>query len=270
MKPTIARAAIFGLGPLVASLLPACAVAPAGSDETSTTAAAIADGTPSTYPVVQVSGQPGGIGGPCSGTLISDSWVLTGFNCAELANESVTVCTTPQPGPCAVSAEIYLQQGPTWANLIHLATPLEHLPSYPALSTTPITVGEPLTCAGTSAAGPTQGPFEITGVESSSSGLYYPSPAGTAQLQGSDMGGGCFQNATLSGVLGKGGWDMEDVSQVASWAQSTMCGGAMCGTVVDGENTLSCGTCADGDRCSSGVCVPWPHLPPPHCIGLCM
>jgi hypothetical protein len=258
------RSAAFALLPGLL-LVAACSAAP-GSDPSATTSEAISGGIPSAYPIVQVS-QANWITG-ASGTLISDSWVLSGFNAAELTTEPVTVCLTPG-GPCVTSSEIYPHVGGRFGNLVHLPQPLEHLASYPALSTTALAVNDVLTCAGTSPSGPMQGAFELTG-QPGAGDLFYPTAVGAAQLQGLDMGGGCFVNDTLAGVVGKVGAVIEDVAPIAAAITSEMCGGRTCGTVLDGQNVIACGACADGEFCSKyGYCTT-PKVPPPHCDGLCM
>lgn len=249
-------------------LLAACAVDPSAPERSGSTSEAITGGTSTTLPVVEVFPQGGGIYG-CSGTLISDSWVLTGSNCAEVATESAVVCL-PGGAPCVGSSAIIVEGGAPYANLVHLSQPLEHLSSYPTLSTTPLSIGEQLTCAGAALGVAAQGGFEISSALPDSSVLFYTSPTGTAQLQGNDMGGACFTGSTLAAIIGKAAIYVGDVSPAASWITTQMCGQATCGTVTDGANVIACGTCGPQEICAAGTCLPRVHVPPPPCHGLCM
>ncbi len=254
--------------PVVCSLsllaLAACSAAP-GEDPASSTNDAITNGTPSTHPVVQINVYNNGAWDRCSGTLISDSYVLTAFTCLNGApTTGLTVCETPHPGRCSnVVAVVGSPSNAVYGTLLRLETPITKS-SYPAISRTHLAIGSPMTCAAPSPLGPvygpTEGPFVVGLAINPARGWFGISPTGGAQI-GTDRGDGCFQGDTLVALEGKGTGSVQDASFLASWVDSVFCGARTCGNVVEGSHTISCGTCEDGARCANGTCV----RPPLHC-----
>jgi hypothetical protein len=229
---------------LSALLAAACSSAPA--DATATSAEPLTGGSPSTLPVVQITTANSPY--PCTGTLLSPSWVLTSEGCDASGGGAANVCLTQQ-GTCATGAPA-VSTGGYYGTLVHLGTPLV-APSYATLSTTALGVPSSLTCASQSPAGPVQGSFTVSSVVNASVGLMLVTP-GAATFD--DMGDGCFEGGTLAALQGKLDY-VEDLSLTSAAITRTMCGGATCGTVEDSGYPIACGACDPSAICVAGACA---------------
>ncbi len=126
------------------SVLAACSVAPTSPEAVSSSAEKLTGGTPSQYPVLQISypataGQPAGV---CSAVSLSDSWVLTSNTCFPTypTPAGSTVCdTASSPARCSLVAEV-LDRPSTdvYGYMVKLATPIpSNTGPYPTLGRAP-------------------------------------------------------------------------------------------------------------------------------------
>ncbi len=79
-----------------------------------------------------------------------------------------------------------------------------------------------------------------------------PQP-GTSAPELNDVGLACFQGEALVAIQGKT-WSIQDVSFLAPWIDGIFCGGNNCGAAVEGDTTISCGSCRIPDVCVFGTC----------------
>jgi len=246
----------------VSLMLAACA-APSG-ESLGSGDDALTNGVATTYPIVEITNPNGW---PCSGTALTDSWVLTSGACVTgfgvgLIGSTVSVC-----GPLGCTNGTILLDPNFAGALLHLNRTITAGP-YPLVSNFPVSDVYPLTCAGVSSShGPQQASFTISGVTSST---FHATPTGGAMVEHSDMGGGCFASNTLYGVVdacdpgtnqctGLPAQQFGDFV-LANVVTAPFCGTATCGLYQAGSHQISCGTCASGQTCNAGTCV---SLPPP-------
>ncbi len=191
------RSRIIAATGLFLPLIMACATAPPEAAEaTSTAEQAIGNGSLTSYPVVQVVLVSGNT---CSGTMLTDSWLITSLAGCQANGSDMPVQVNdvhPSPTPTRTSAvATTVQSG--GAALVNLTSPIP-FGSYPVISASPFLpgLGYPMYCTGTGFASglPAQALYFEDG-----SGNYVPSNGANAEP--SDVGGGCYyESNVLSGL----------------------------------------------------------------------
>ena len=207
----------------------------------------------------------------CSGTSLSDHWVLTSSTCGfDVAHpQAVQVCTSSHH--CSGVARILTSPSPAlYGALVELGTALPHAP-YPTIADARLTVGEAVTCASGAFARsdvlPTEGAFRVDAILNGTTGWATVLPTGVTLAGPGDMGLACFQGTSIVAVAGKygsSGATVADASLFASWVAAVVppCGPAVCdfastcGPVVDGCGvTIACGTPKCACEASGGIWV---------------
>ena len=221
------------------SLAPACSSEPA-SEPAATTESAINGGRASTLPTVQIVAD--NEHGPCSGTSLSDRWVLTTSTCLYAAFGQPTGLVYSAISTSAPISATYWDPGSELV-LVRLASSLP-LPTYASLGAT-VASGDTVTCGSDGSGVRVERDFFAQSSNPSRFRLV-PDAASDGGFDGavfddSDIGAGCFKGTSLVGANSclSGNCTMTQIATRTAWVYQTMCS-----------------VCGETDTCFEGSCRP--------------